>query len=112
MLSLEPEIQALRESGVLGDAAASRMISVERRRLFSLHYELRATIYAGLLLIVAGVGLIIRTNVDRIGPATLIAAIAIGAAICYSVPFFSRRIGRRPRALSSSNTLCCWALCS
>ncbi|MEO8216384.1 MAG: DUF2157 domain-containing protein [Acidobacteriota bacterium] len=96
MLSLQPEVEALRIDGVLGEASASRMIALERRELFSLHYELRAMIYGGLLLIVGGVGILIRTNVDRIGPAVLIAAIAVASAICYAIPFFSRHSAKLP----------------
>ena len=52
-------------------------------RLFSLHRELLVALYLSVATVVAGVGLLIRNNLDRIGPMTLVAALLVAAALCY-----------------------------
>lgn len=81
MLSLAPEI----EDAPLGEDVKRRLLAIERREVFSIHGELRIALYAGVVLIAWGVGLWLAKNVDRIGHATLVAAVAVAAAVCYAV---------------------------
>jgi hypothetical protein len=80
--TLAPELRLLHEEGSIDDAAASRALARDQRRVFSLHYELRATLYVGVLLIMAGVGIVLARNLDRIGPLAIVLAIALVAAAC------------------------------
>jgi hypothetical protein len=73
-------IPALVESGALPPAAAPRLLRVARGELVSVHAELRALLYAGVLLLTAGVGLLVRQNLDRIGPVAVAAALGLAAA--------------------------------
>jgi hypothetical protein len=73
-------IPKLAESGVLAPAEAPRLLRVARGELVSVFWELRAILYAGVLLITAGVGLLVKENLDRIGPVTIAAAIGLAAA--------------------------------
>ena len=57
MHTLEPELRTLHAEGAIDDAAASRALARDRGEVFSLHMELRATLYAGVLLTMAGVGI-------------------------------------------------------
>jgi hypothetical protein len=84
MLSLEREFAALRENGRLGAGRARSLIAIERREILSLYYELRVLLYVAVTLIVTGVGLYLKRNLDRIGPTALIAGIAAVAAACYA----------------------------
>nr|MCU0259107.1 hypothetical protein [Solirubrobacteraceae bacterium] len=65
-------------------------------QVFSVHAELRATLYAGVLLVMSGVGMILARHLDRIGPLGIVAAIAL-AAVASAVPALrARRAGRVP----------------
>jgi hypothetical protein len=62
---------------------ASIATVLERRALFSLFDELRAALYAAVALVITGVGILVKEHLDRIGPLTLIFALAIAGAACY-----------------------------
>ena len=84
MLTFEREVSELEAAGVLGPTEAARLRAVERREIFSVYPELRALSWAGVMLVVAGVGVLVSKNLDRIGPAALASAIALVAAACYA----------------------------
>jgi hypothetical protein len=83
MHSLEEELRELRSTGTMDEGAAARAIALERRTLFSVFEELRATLYAAVALVIAGVGILVKEHLDRIGPLTLTFALAIAGAACY-----------------------------
>lgn len=84
MSSLNPDIaQAiprLVESGALPPEKAPHLLRVARGELVSVRWELRALLYLGVLLVTGGVGLLVKENLDRIGPVAIAWAIAIAAA--------------------------------
>ena len=94
MHTLEPELRTLHAEGVIDDATASRALARDRGDVFSLHQELRATMYAGVLLVMAGLGLILARNLERIGPLAIVLAIALAAAACGVPAVRARRAGR------------------
>lgn len=57
-------------------------LRVARRDLVSVRFELRALLYAGVLLAVSGVGLFLKENQDRIGPVAIASLLAAAAAGC------------------------------
>jgi hypothetical protein len=73
-------IPPLRESGLLPAAEAPRLLRVARGELLSVRAELRALLYAGVLLLTGGVGLLVEQNQDRIGPVAIAAALALAAS--------------------------------
>ena len=73
-------IPALVESGALPPAAAPRLLRMARGELVSVHAELRALLYAGVLLLMGGVGLLVRQNLDRIGPVAIATVLGLAAA--------------------------------
>jgi hypothetical protein len=87
MYSLEAELEALHAAGDLDEVHACRMIAFERRAIFSLYEEIRATLYVAVALVVTGVGILVKEHLDRIGPLTLIIVLALAGAACY-VPSF------------------------
>jgi hypothetical protein len=93
MLSFEPEVIAARDAGAIDPPTAARLIAIERREIFSVHDELRALAWIGAMLIVAGVGIIIKKHVQDIGPLTLAVAIGAAAAACYGYAVWRRRLG-------------------
>ena len=79
---------------MLDDATASRAVALDRGEVFSLHGELRATLYAGVLLIIAGVGAILARNLDHLGPLAITLAIALAASACVLPAVRGRLAGR------------------
>ncbi|HJQ98767.1 MAG TPA: DUF2157 domain-containing protein [Candidatus Polarisedimenticolaceae bacterium] len=71
-------IDDLEAKGILPAEIAPRLRMVAAGDLISVRRELEILLYFGVALIVAGVGLLVEQNLDRIGP--LIVAVAIGAA--------------------------------
>lgn len=70
-----PELVA---SGILPPGKAALLLRVARGELLSVHAELRALLYAGVLLILGGVGVLVEQNLERIGPLAI--AVALGLA--------------------------------
>jgi hypothetical protein len=64
--------------GVLPKEVAPRLRQVAGGRLVSIRGELQALLYAGVLLVAAGAGLLVKENLARIGP--VVVALALGAA--------------------------------
>src|SRR5436305_7173225 len=73
-------IPRLVEAGVLPPDEAPRLLRVARGELLSVHWELRALLYVGVLLVSGGVGLLVKENLDRIGPVAIAAGIGLAAA--------------------------------
>lgn len=89
MLSYQPELEAL----PLDAATKARLLAVERRELFSIHGELRALIWAGVMMIVGAVGIILSHHIDEIGPIAIAAVIAVVASACYAFAWWKKKKG-------------------
>jgi Predicted membrane protein (DUF2157) len=94
--TLEPELRALHAEGVIDDATAARALARDRGQVFSLYAELRATLYAGVLLVTSGIGMVLARNLERIGPLGIVAAIALLAAACAAPAVRARRRAGAP----------------
>jgi hypothetical protein len=94
MHTLEPELRALHAEGLIDDATAARALARDRGRVFSLHAELRVTLYAGVLLMLAGFGLILARNIERVGPLAIVLAVALIAAACATPALRAKAAGR------------------
>jgi hypothetical protein len=79
---LAAAVERLRGEGVLTDAQSDLFGRVSRRDLVSVRLEVRAALYLGVLLLTTGVGLFVKENQDRIGPAAIGFAIGLAAAAC------------------------------
>lgn len=109
MHTLEPELRELHERGVLDAAATARALARERREPFHVHLELRLLLYAGVLLVMAGVGVYLARNLDRIGPLTIVLAVAAVAIGC-AVPAIRARLAGRDTAVAADYLLLLGAL--
>lgn len=94
MHTLEPELRRLHAEGVIDDGTAARALARERREVLSVHYEVRGVLYVGVALVMAGVGVFLARNLDRIGPLTIVLALAVAAAICLVPALRAKRAGR------------------
>ncbi|MBV8516651.1 MAG: DUF2157 domain-containing protein [Acidobacteria bacterium] len=81
MLSFEPELEALRPR--LG-AVTDLLIARERREIFSIYPELRICAWAGATLLATAAGIVLKDNLDRIGPVALVSLMAVAALVCYA----------------------------
>ena len=84
MHTLESEYLALKTEGVIDEPAATLAVALDRGDLFSVFVELRFALYASVLAITTGIGMVIKNNLDRIGPVTLMVVLALVAAACYA----------------------------
>jgi hypothetical protein len=112
--NLEREICAL-QSATAGDGAAprtanfARLTQLESGRLFSLHRELLVGLYGCVTAVIAGVALLVKNNLDRIGPLTLIAALLVAAGLCYATAI-RKHLRDQPRSIAGDYILLLGAL--
>lgn len=108
MHSLEAELGELAR-GPEVERAIHLAMELETGRVFSLRRELLVLLYASTAAVMAGVGLLIRDNLDRIGPAALLAGILGASALCYGLALRVKLQGR-PRSLGLDYVLLLGAL--
>jgi Predicted membrane protein (DUF2157) len=109
LLSLEPELIRFRDEHRLSEADAARLLAIERREVFSLHGELRTMSYAAVLLIIAGVGILLKKNLDRIGPLAIVGILLLASAVCYAHAI-KKHLARRERTIVDDYVLLLAAL--
>jgi hypothetical protein len=93
MHSLEPEYLELRADGEIDAAAAARAVALERGTTFSVFEELRVALYASVAAVTSGIAILLHKNLDRIGPLTVLVALALAAAVCYGTALRTRMRG-------------------
>ena len=71
-------LTTLTERGILPPEQSTKIGEFEEKKPFSLHWELRAMLFAGILLLSSGLGLLVYDNFDQIGHGALLAAMAVG----------------------------------
>ncbi len=91
MFSVAREIIELRDSGAITSEQAVPLIARERREVVSIYAELRFLTWAGVMLIVTGVGVLVKHHLDQIGPLVIALAIGLGAAGCYAWATYKRK---------------------
>lgn len=74
--------------------AAAAAMQRETRAVFSVRPELLFALYLAVAALTAGVGLLIKANLDRIGPVALLSGLIIAALLCYAVALRARQTGR------------------
>lgn len=83
---MNPDVAAavaeMESQGILAGPAARHLGRVARGELLSVHYELRLVLYLGVLLTVAGVGLLVQQNLERLGPLTVAVGLGLAALAC------------------------------
>jgi hypothetical protein len=84
----------LESAGILRPEQAAVPLRVARGELLSVRAELRALLYAGVLLIAGGVGVLVEQHLDRIGPLAIALALGLAAAaalgwVVHVAPLFS-----------------------
>jgi len=75
-------IARLRADNILSGGQAAFFDCVASRKLVSVRLELRALLYAGVLLLTSGVGVLIKEHQREIGPMAVAIGIGLAAAAC------------------------------
>jgi len=77
-------VAALEREGILPTETAGRLGRVARGELVSVRAELRLLAYTGVLLLMGGVGVLVKDNLERIGPLGIALGLAVGAGVCFA----------------------------
>ena len=102
---MSPDVAAaivrLEKRGVLSPTQTSLVARVARGELVSVRPELRFLLYGGVVLTMAGVGLLLQQNLERIGPVAIAVILGLGAVGCllwvaHRAPGFSRKVVTSP----------------
>lgn len=75
-------MEGLRARGALSDAQAAYFARVAAGGLVSVRRELQIALWLGVSLIAAGAGVLVKENLDRLGPATIAIGLGLAAALC------------------------------
>jgi hypothetical protein len=75
-------ITRLRADDILSAGQAALFDRVARRGLVSVRFEIRALLYAGVLLLTSGVGMLVAEHRQEIGPLAIAAGITLASAAC------------------------------
>lgn len=81
---MQEVLNDLEGAGILNREQAVLLRRIYSRELFSVHWELRLLLYAGILILTTGLGLLIAKHFASIGHLALLAAIALGSAGCFA----------------------------
>lgn len=81
---MQEALNDLEGARILGRKQAALLRRIYGRELFSVHWEVRLLLYAGILILTTGLGLLIAKHFASIGHLALLAAIALGCAGCFA----------------------------
>jgi hypothetical protein len=81
---VQDTLNDLEGAGILNREQAALLRRIYGRKLFSVHWELRLLLYAGILTLTTGLGLLIAKHFASIGHLALLAVIALGCAGCFA----------------------------
>ncbi len=76
-------LKEMHQAGTLSSEQLGVLTALHRKKRYSIHQELRAAIYVGVLLITAGVGLTIRQYFAQLGDIAIIGSLTIGALAAF-----------------------------
>ena len=79
---MDAAVVRLRREGLLSAEQAALFARVARRELVSVGAELRVLLYGGVLVAMAGVGLLVEQQFQRLGPLAVAGGLALAAAAC------------------------------
>ncbi|HEY1870660.1 MAG TPA: DUF2157 domain-containing protein [Chitinophagaceae bacterium] len=90
--------QQLHQDGFISDDSLAKVETLEKNRLFSLHWELKTLLYLGVTLLSGGLGILVYKNIDTIGHQVILAFIASVSIGCFfycgrkAAPFSLRKV--------------------
>lgn len=97
-MTVQSILNLLTGKDIISTQQAGAIAEFERKKAFSIHWELRTVLYIGILLFSSGAGILIYENIDTIGHQVIIAAIAAVCALCFyytyqnSLPYSNEKV--------------------
>jgi hypothetical protein len=76
-------LKEMHRAGTLSSGQLDVLTEMHLKKRYSVHHELRAAIYIGVLLVTAGVGLTIRQYFAQLGDIAIIGALTLGALAAF-----------------------------
>lgn len=89
-MSPDAILKELVNQGILSPDEQAKIAVFEQQKPFSLHWELRSVLYAGILLVSSGLGVLIYDNFDQIGHGALLGGMALLCVGCYAFAWHYR----------------------
>ena len=80
-----PLFEQLHAGGHVSDASLQKIKAVQSNKLFSVHWEFKAMLYLGVLLLSGGLSILVYKNIDTIGHQVILFVIA---AVCAGSFFY------------------------
>ena len=80
-------LNELQKKQIINDQQKKIIVDYEKNKLFSAHWELKACLYVGILMLNAGLAWLIYQNIDSIGHQAVIAGIAAITIFCFWYSF-------------------------
>jgi len=86
------------KEGALPEPAYRKLISIYSEKLFSVGLELKIILYAGILLLSSGLGILVYKNIDSIGHLAVISFIAFVSMGCFAycyvkhIPYSNQKV--------------------
>lgn len=81
----------LADKKLISEASFDRIKTAGKAQKVSLHLELRALLYLGVLLTSSAIGVLIYKNIDQLGHLVIVSGLALGCLGCYGFCFWKRR---------------------
>jgi len=81
---MQEALNDLEEAGILNREQATLLRRIYGRELLSVYWELRLLLYAGILILTTGLGLLVTKYFASLGHLALLAVIALGCAGCFA----------------------------
>lgn len=78
-----PVFENLREKELISESEFEKIKTAVQTQPVSVHWDLRTILYAGILLLVSGLGIIIYKNIDTIGHDVMVGIIALCCTACF-----------------------------
>ena len=103
-------LDELSKQGILQSDQQTVIAEVEQKKPFSVHWELRALLYAGILLLSSGLGLLVYDNFDRIGHGALLTGIAVACLASFAFAWRNRPPWTLAETKANRSTLSDYAL--
>jgi hypothetical protein len=83
----ESILDELSQKGFIREDNVLKIKDFQRHQLVSLHWELKTILYAGVILLSGGLGILIYKNLDQIGHWVIVTAITILCTACFGYCF-------------------------
>lgn len=93
--------EQLNKDGLISGESLNKVLDKEKKKLFSIYWELKSVLYIGILCLTSALGILVYKNIDSIGHLTILCVIALGSAAgfyyCFRLnPSFTPELKKSP----------------